>query len=518
MVQQQLFDSNPPQQPRRYPGMPRTDFANFLTETDKFIQSHPDIIELIEEDLDAQARAKKKLRIKDRNWEIQQKRKEEEEQEEEIETEPINEDQLVLHEGRPRTSGYVVLVALCCSGYHCRGTMSRSFNDLLYESKSIECLLNRRGEDLPAPKTLWELIDAISNDTRYQMFKAQIEEIVSQGLEDFSTMILDSTHVEANSAWPTDGGIILKLIERIWRNGNKLEEFGFENFQRHWTETWIEKINKAVFKINTTDHKSIRKKQYKRIYHFAENAYQHLEEERKEFEGKVRPKQIKPSRREQLERLRDQIRQDLSDLKEVLDYSQKRVLEGISTSSTQKVLSVGGDEDAAYIKKGGREAVIGYRPQIGRSKNGFAGTFYLPEGNPNDAPLLDGMVAEWERATGIVPEQVSTDGGYASEDGVEDVEDRGVELVSISGGKGKKILGEDTYGREVYGKARRKRSAVESTISVVKGVYGFGRASRRGIKSVRGELLEDVIAHNFVRMGQVRRERKQREEKEPEVA
>lgn len=431
MLQQTLVESNPHSGNFRYPGMPATDFADLLAETDQFIRSNPHLIELIEEDLDAHARAKKKLRIKDRNWEIKQKLQEKE----------------------------------------------------------------------------W-----------HEIHVAQCEEILRQGLDDFSTMILDSTHVEANSEWPTDAGIILKLVERIWRNGNTLEEYGYQKFRRHWMEQWIKKINTALYMINTTDHKSIRKKEYKRIYHFANNALDHLEGEQKKFEGKVHPEQIPPSRRAKLEELRDQLRQDLSDLKRVISYSKKRVLEGKSTSSTQKVLSVGGDEDAAYITKGNREAVIGYRPQIGRSKNGFIGSFCLPKGNANDAPLLVPMVRKWEEVTGVVPTESSTDDGYASKEGVEKIKDMGVERPSISGAKGKKILGKQTYWREEYWDARDMRSAVESTISVVKGVYGFGRASRRGKESVRGELMEDVIAHNFFRMVQVRREKKQSEEKEPDVA
>jgi len=517
MIQKNLFDSNFSPSRQRYAGMPDTDFADFLTETDQFIQSNPHILKLIEEDLDAHAREKKKLRIKDQNWEIKQRSKEEG-LEDEIETDPISEEEITLEEGRPRTSAYVVFIGIACSGYHENGPVSRSFQDLVYESRSLECLLNRRGEPLPALKTLWELIDAVGNETRQEIHLAQCEEIIRQDLDDFSMMILDSTHVEANSEWPTDAGIILKLIERIWRNGNKLEEYGYENFQRHWTEQWIGKINKALYKINTTRHKSVRKKQYKRVYHFADGAHEHLEEERKNFEKNVRPEQIKPSRRKKLEQLRDQIRQDLSDLQKVISYSRKRVLEGKSTPAPEKKLSVGGDETAAYITKGDREAVIGYRPQIARSQNGFIGSFHLPEGNANDAPLLAQMVEEWDKVTGVIPTESSTDDGYASEDGVEEIQDMGVDRPSISGAKGKKILGHDTYHRKAYGDARDKRSAVESTISVLKGVYGFGRTSRRGKESVQGELMEDVIAHNFLRMVQVRKEKRQKEEKEPDVA
>jgi hypothetical protein len=52
----------------------------------------------------------------------------------------------------------------------------------------------------------------------------------------------------------------------------------------------------------------------------------------------------------------------------------------------------------------------------------------------------------------------------------------------------------------------------------MKGVYGYGRASRRGKEAVQGELMEDVIAQNFLRMVQVRQEKRQREEKEPDAA
>jgi len=39
--------------------MPDVDFAEVLTETDKFIQSHSYILDLIEEDLDGHEREKK---------------------------------------------------------------------------------------------------------------------------------------------------------------------------------------------------------------------------------------------------------------------------------------------------------------------------------------------------------------------------------------------------------------------------------------------------------------------------
>jgi len=48
MLQKPLFDSNRPTLNMGYSGMPDVVFADFLTETDKFIQSHPHNLELME--------------------------------------------------------------------------------------------------------------------------------------------------------------------------------------------------------------------------------------------------------------------------------------------------------------------------------------------------------------------------------------------------------------------------------------------------------------------------------------
>ena len=62
------------------------------------------------------------------------------------------------------------------------------------------------------------------------------------------------------------------------------------------------------------------------------------------------------------------------------------------------------------------------------------------EGNANDTPQLHSLVNEVIQNTGIVPESVSTDDGYASTDGRNKVLSLvEVKNVSISGSKGKAL-------------------------------------------------------------------------------
>ncbi len=325
-------------------------------------------------------------------------------------------------------------------------------------------------------------------------------------MDDFKELTVDSTAVEANTAWPTDSGIIMGLVDRIWRSGNKLEHFGIVNFKRHWTETWLEKMAQLDFKIKNAKNNRERKKHYRRLFRFAKNALKHLSKELVLLKKRVKLQQHCPTQRMRLQQMLSCIQTDRDNLERAVSYSEKRVLEGKQTASTKKILSLA-DEDAAYITKGDRDPVIGYRPQLARSQNGFIGFFALPEGNANDSKWLVPATLGWIKNTGTVPSLVSTDDGYSSAEGKEAVEALGVEKVSFSGSKGKKILGFDQWHDEIIAQARRERSKVEPSIFTVKHVFDFKRASRTGQESVEADLLEKVLAFNFWRAVRLRRQK-----------
>jgi hypothetical protein len=205
-----------------------------------------------------------------------------------------------------------------------------------------------------------------------------------------------------------------------------------------------------------------------------------------------------PSRREMLVRIIARIRSDVTDAKRVIQYCDDRVFRDKSLPSTEKILSLS-DGSAAYIKKGSRDPIIGYKPQLVRSANGFVTSLLVPEGNASDAIKLVPTIRDSISSTGVIPELVSTDDGYASAKGRAEVKGMGVKDVSISGAKGKKLTASDDWASEPYRDARRMRSAVESLMFTIKDGFEFGELGRRGIDSVRAELTEKVIAYNCCR-------------------
>ena len=184
---------------------------------------------------------------------------------------------------------------------------------------------------------------------------------------------------------------------------------------------------------------------------------------------------------------------------EVAAMVEDRVFRDKKLPSTEKLLSLS-DGSAAYIKKGSRNPVIGYKPQLVRSENGFVTNLIVPQGNAADSIELVPAIRESITRTGVVAELVSSDDGYASASGRDELLGMGVKDVSMSGAKGRKLTDPGDWESELYREARRNRSAVESLMFTIKDGFAFGELGRRGINGVRDELLEKVLAYNCCRI------------------
>ena len=479
--------------------VPDTDFRDYLDEVDELVEFAPEIIGAIEQDLDTHARKKKLLRMKDRKFfesvtdDLPQL---------DIAEHNILADQLGLAVGRPRMSGYAVYLFLMLRGF--LGSLtSKTAQRFLRESMSLFAFLQMRELKMPAWTTILENVNLVSHATRELIFNRQIEFVLKEDLDDFRELTIDSTSVKANSRWPTDGKILNGILGRAHRLGQKLHVFGLKDFRKGWVPRWLDEMDKLEFQICLSAGKpksrGKMKKHYRKLLSRGEKAGGALKCELDCLEEGLDMATLPPSRRELLKRTLEQIRNDIADAKRVVEYAGERVFKDRKLPSTEKVLSLS-DGSAAYIKKGGRDPVIGYKPQLVRSRNGFVTSLIVPQGNAADSIKLVPAILDSIGRTGVIAELVSTDDGYASAKGREDLQDLGVKSISISGAKGKKLTDPEDWSSEVYRDARRNRSAVESLMFTIKDGFDFGELGRRGIDAVRNELLEKVLAYNSCRI------------------
>jgi hypothetical protein len=485
-----------------------TDFRDFLDEVDEVVRFAPEIITAIEGDLDDHACRKKKLRLEDRKFfeshteDLPQLG---------IECAELLSEALRLEVGRPRMPAEAVYVFLMLRGF--LGSLStKQSRRFLHESMSLYEWLQSRGLKMPGVSTILDNLNEISHKTRELIFDRQIALILHEKLDDFNKLTIDSTAVKANSAWPTDSKMLTGLLTRVDLMGQKLHVFGLEDFRQGWVPRWLEEMDKLDFQIclvaGKANSKGKLKKRYRQLLRHARKASDALQAEFDRFEQGLSIETLAPSRRVLLQRMVNQIRTDLSDAKRVMEYAEDRVFKDKTLPSTEKVLSLS-EGSAAYIKKGDRNPVIGYKPQLVRSENGFVTSLLVPQGNAADAIKLVPAIGDSIKRTGVVAELVSTDDGYASANGRDEVLGMGVKAISISGAKGKKLTTLADWESETYRDARRCRSAVESLMFTIKDGFAFGELGRRGIEAVRDELLEKVLAYNCCRSILMRKRRRE---------
>ena len=489
--------------------VPDTDFRDFLDEVEELAWFAPEIIAAIEKDLNAYAREKKKLRQADQKFF--------ESRTEDLPGINIRErnilaDDLKLAVGRPRMSGYAVYVFLMVRGF--LGSLStKPARRFLRESMSLYGFLQNRGLRMPGVTTIVENVNLVSHATRELIFDKQIAFILKGEFDDFKQLTIDSTSVKANSCWPTDAKILTGLLMRADRLGQKLHVFGLEDFRQGWVPRWLAEMDKLEFQICLVAGKANSmgkmKKRYRQLLKRGRKATDALAAELNRLEQGLSLEMQAPSRRVLLQRVLQQIRTDLADANRVLQYANDRVFHDKSLPSTEKVLSLS-DGSAAYIKKGSRNPLIGYKPQLVRSEKGFVTSLIVPQGNATDAIELAPAIRDSIKRAGVIAELVSTDDGYASAKGREDVLGMGVKDISISGAKGKKLTDPGAWDSQAYRDARRNRSAVESLMFTIKNGFEFGELGRRGLDAVRDELLEKVLAYNCCRIVLMKKRRREK--------
>jgi len=487
--------------------VPDTDFRDYLAEVDDLARFAPEIITAIEADLDLHAREKKSLRLADRKFHESKTRdipclgvKDRE----------IRIEDLSLADGRPRMPAKAVHMFLMLRGF--LGSISaQQAVCFLHESISMYAWLQERGLEMPGVSTVLDNINAVSHTTRELICNRQIARIIGEDLDDFQKQTIDSTAVKANSCWPTDSTTLTGLLTRVYRLGQKLDTFGLRNFTKGCVPRWLEEMDKQVFQIALAAGKPNAKtkfhQQYRQLLARGKKARAALEKQFASFEQDLQLNAFAPSQRIQIGRVVEQLRSDLSDAGRVIQYTHERIFEQKTLPSKEKVLSLS-DGSAAFIQKGNREPVIGYKPQLVRSENGFVTSLMVPEGNAADASMLVPAITDAMARTGVIASIVSTDDGYASAKGRDKLLELGVKTISISGAKGKKLTASEDWDSEEYKDARRCRSAVESLMFTIKDGFAFGELGRRGIKAVRDELLEKVLAYNCCRTILIRKRRR----------
>ena len=490
-----------------------SDFGDFVRESVDFYHRHPEIEAMILADQRTAALAGKHERARRENDQLLEGMSFEW-----FEESDLTGCSLELGVGRPRMNPVVVFVLLMLRG-RIGGPCSKAAKDLLRESRSLEAALHPWIDALPAPTTILENLNLLEDKTVDKIHLLQLEEAKEQGLDDFSRIAIDSTAVKASSCWPTDSKTIRDLCRRFLSVEGKLETFGLKRSSSVKCESWLKELDRLHKAISMSGSGQAagkkRRSHYQDFFLVACKLIGRLLQRYQDMLQWLESAEFTPLRREKAGAFVGLLAEDVLDAAKTLHQSIDRIEEGRMAKARERVLGVA-DRAASIIAKGGREPVMGYKPQLARSEGGFITGIIVESGNPADSANLVPMIQETIRTTGVVPAQVSADDGYASSAGLEAGRELGVEQISISGAKGRRLLDQE-WDLPSIQELRSWRSSVESVMFVLKHSYRFGQLGRTGLEAVRRELTEKVLAYNLDRLILLRK-RNQKAQAPPKAA
>jgi len=486
------------------PQIPDTDLSRLISEGLALGQANPHVLSAIDKDRDIVALRKKEARIEDNHW---------------LNTHGRPDlgfdytessdwlDRLELGCGRERMPAILVLVFILIRGYF-GGFKDRKTATTLAESRTLEILLMNFGIKMPGASTILDNVNPVTPATLELIIDAQIKRAIFEGLDDFKSLVFDSTACAGNTAWPTDSGTIMGLSFRGEHLLRSLHKHGITLRLPAVVQVMLATIADLHKRIQLSagkkDSAKTRGKLYRKQMKLARKVRKALDSARARALGKVAGLEMVPSQRRTITKILELAAEDISNLGVAITNADKRINKDIKVDTKDKIVSLS-DDDAAMIVKGQRDPIVGYKPQIGRSENGFITAIIVPSGNAADSSQLRPIVDASIKRTGVTPSTLSFDDGYTNAKDREHYLSIGIKIVSFSGSKGKNIIPAEDYDSIAYKKARNDRSAVESLMFTLKHNHDLDRMMRRGIDNVRAEMLEKAIAYNFFRLIKLRK-------------
>ena len=337
---------------------------------------------------------------------------------------------------------------------------------------------------VPGRSTLQENIGAIKPETWEQIFRDIVNHAYKANVDDGSVARVDSTVTEALMHDPTDNSLLadsIRVMDRLMAKASELPKSS---------------ISWEAGKVRKLGQKYSRQIQYAKGDDFREELYQKLLDltgdtvRRLEYALKVMPLASEKTIIWMME-----VKHYLPLIAKVMDQCKRRVFDKEKVPAGEKIVSIF-EPHANIIVKSKAGPQYGHKINLVTGKSGIILDISIETGNPADSERFLPMLERHMEHYGRPPRQFAADGGYASRSNLEGAKSVGVEDMAFHKKCGLKVE-EMTSSKRVYRKLRDFRAGIESNISCLKRVYGWGRCTWRGLEHFQAYVWSAAVAYNL---------------------
>lgn len=373
-----------------------------------------------------------------------------------------------------------------------RGALYKEMKNLTYREleyaqhdSRICALFIKLDGRLPISFAVWQKYISMIKAETLEKVMVSINKIAqAEGLEDFSKARTDSTAIETNIHYPTNNSLMWDCIRTFDRILAKLaDETGGVITARRYR-----KQAKTHFaKINNTKPGEKRKETFKKQLKLLRSSINQAEA----------ALAVIPSLRyldDSAWLLARELKTLLPKAEKVYSMTYRHELLSEAVPNEDKLFSIFEDH-TDIIVKGRRDATFGHKVNLATGKSNLIIDCEILDGNPRDTQAFGGVIGRIKEHYGVVPRDMTTDGGYASLENQRLAKGHGI--VNIVFNKIVGSLKNLTSSASMETRLKKWRSGIEAVISNLKRGFDIFRCEWKTRAHFDAKVYWSVLAYNI---------------------
>ena len=180
----------------------------------------------------------------------------------------------------------------------------------------------------------------------------------------------------------------------------------------------------------------------------------------------------------------------------VIDQTKRRVLLEESVPSSEKIVSIF-EEHTDIIRKDRRDTIFGHKICLTGGASNLILDCLIVQGNPADTDLAVPMLDRQKEIYGRYPLKACFDGGFASQENLNQAKTRKIKDVCFAKKRGLKET-DMCRSEYVYHRLRRFRAGIESGISWLKRCMGLTRCTWKGWEAFKSYVWSSIVSANLL--------------------
>jgi IS5 family transposase len=374
----------------------------------------------------------------------------------------------------------------------------RELRERIADGYSLRRFTEFYSEPVPSHHAFHRAFLRLQPSTVRELNDAVVEAAVKLGIEDGKKLRVDTTVVETDIHYPTDGGLLwdsVRVITRlVKRLGKELPELigGFADRTR--------RARRRMQEINRMDRQQ-RQRQQKRKYRDLLRVTEQVVGKARVVLGAAKKLSlVDPLQEARVKALAEEIFHYCGLAERVMEQTRRRVLKEEQVPAEDKLVSIF-EPQTAIIKRGKVEKPVefGRKVLLAESGKGLVTDYQVLDGNPTDDGLVGWTLEEHKKNFGFVPRLFSGDRVFYSQQNVERCEQAGVRVVCLPYRGRAKPAERETYERTAeFKKGQRFRAGIEGRISVLFRGRGMKRCLLEGEQRLEVFIGVAVLANNLM--------------------